>query len=101
MRRAFTALIALSAIVIGAQSPVRAITGNFVKDFEHPFVGLAVFYDAKGEFSHRCSGSLLSPHVFLTAGHCVADVAAARVISSRTPAPTTIRTRSRIHHRLS
>jgi Trypsin len=79
MRRALTASIALAAVVLAGQSSVRAITGNFVKDFEHPFVGLAVFYDAHGAFSHRCSGSLLSPHVFLTAGHCVADVSSARV----------------------
>ena len=49
------------------------------QDFEHPFVGLAVFYDQDGAFSHRCSGSLLSPTVFLTAGHCVVGVASARV----------------------
>jgi len=53
-----------------AVSPVYAITGNFVEDFEHPFVGLAVFYDENGEFIWRCSGALLSPTVFLTAGHC-------------------------------
>ena len=40
---------------------------------------MAVFYDQNGEFSHRCSGSLLSPTVFLTAGHCTAGVASARV----------------------
>jgi secreted trypsin-like serine protease len=49
---------------------VAAITGTYVEDFEHPFVGLAVFYDADGAFLWRCSGSLLSPTVFLTAGHC-------------------------------
>lgn len=53
-----------------AVSPVYAITGNFVEDNEHPFVGLAVFYDANGEFIWRCSGALISPTVFLTAGHC-------------------------------
>ena len=38
-----------------------------------------VFYDDDGEFSHRCSGSLLTPKVFLTAGHCIDSVTTARV----------------------
>jgi hypothetical protein len=40
---------------------------------------LAVFYDANGEFLHRCSGSLLTPIVFLTAGHCTDGATSARV----------------------
>ncbi|MDQ4128260.1 MAG: trypsin-like serine protease [Actinomycetota bacterium] len=59
--------------------PAGAITGNYVEDFEHPFVGLVVFYDEAGEFSHRCSGSLLTPTVFLTAGHCTDGATTARV----------------------
>jgi len=66
-------------MLAGTAAPARAITGNFVKDFEHAYVGLVVFYDASGEFSHRCSGSLLTPKVFLTAGHCVEGVSSARV----------------------
>jgi hypothetical protein len=64
----------LAVIVV----PLNAITGDWVKDFEHPFVGLAVFYDDTGEFLWRCSGTLLSPTVFLTAGHC-ADTAGGAV----------------------
>ena len=49
----------------------QAITGDFVPDVEHEYVGLIVFYNASGAPSHRCSGSLLTDRVFLTAGHCV------------------------------
>jgi hypothetical protein len=63
----FLAAIFISLCVV---APASAITGNFVKDFEHPFVGLAVFYDKNGVFAYRCSGTLLTPVVFLTAGHC-------------------------------
>ncbi len=66
-------LVALALIV----APVAAITGDWVKDYEHPFVGLAVFYDESGEFLWRCSGTLLSPTVFLTAGHCADTIGGA------------------------
>ncbi len=79
MPRVLNTLMAALAVLVISGPSAHAITGNFFKDFQHPFVGLAVFYTANGEFSHRCSGSLLSPTVFLTAGHCVADVTSARV----------------------
>jgi hypothetical protein len=60
----------MASVFLGATS-AQAITGNFVPDFEHEYVGLVVFYDADGNPTHRCSGSLLTDTVFLTAGHCV------------------------------
>ena len=70
-------LIVLLALAVGVFAtsvlPAGAITGNSVDDTEHPFVGLVVFYDEQGQYSHRCSGSLLTPTVFLTAGHCTTD----------------------------
>ena len=60
----------VAVLLFTLAAPAFAITGNWVEDFEHPFVGLVVFYDAKGEFLWRCSGSLISPKKFVTAGHC-------------------------------
>lgn len=75
----FISWLATLLLVLIAAQPAHAITGRFVDDFEHPFVGLAVFYDEDGEFIGRCSGSLLSPTLFLTAGHCIEGADSARV----------------------
>jgi len=42
----------------------------------HPYVGLMVAQDENGEPLWRCSGTLLSPTLFLTAGHCTEAPAA-------------------------
>jgi hypothetical protein len=74
MRKLFVLVVALVSTLAIAVAPASAVTGNFVKDFEHPYVGLVAFYayDAEGNevFLWRCSGSLLTDQVFLTAGHC-------------------------------
>jgi hypothetical protein len=49
----------------------RPDTGN-----EWPYVGMVTFYDEAQTYIWRCSGALLSPTLFLTAGHCVEPPAA-------------------------
>jgi len=67
--------IALTAFLLSIfAKPIYAITNDWVEDHEHPYVGLVVFYNSAGDFLWRCSGSLLGPTKFLTAGHC-ADTA--------------------------
>ena len=70
----FSVMVILSMMV----TPVHAITGDFVEDFDHPYVGLVVFYDEAGEYLWRCTGTLISELTLLTAGHC-ADTAGGAV----------------------
>lgn len=83
---AFTALLNGCADLPTAASAVSPsdkpslITGNFSRDYVNTWVGLIAFYDANGEYLWRCTGSLISPTTFLTAGHCTeAPAVTARV----------------------
>lgn len=73
------ALLTAAILAVAFAAPVGAVTGNFTEDHEHTYVGLVAFYDEDGEFLHRCSGALLTPTVFLTAGHCTDGATTARI----------------------
>jgi hypothetical protein len=47
-------------------------------DYDHPYVGLLIFDDESGP-AWRCTGTLLTPTVMITAGHCTFGATAARV----------------------
>lgn len=68
------ATIALLTVMV---MPASAITRGGTLDGEaHPYVGLMVAQDAEGNPLWRCSGTLLSPTLYLTAGHCTEPPAA-------------------------
>lgn len=65
--------LALTVAVGGATLAVK--NGNLDGD-GHPYVGLMVAQTGEGTPLWRCSGTLLSPTLFLTAGHCTEAPAA-------------------------
>src|SRR5215203_25130 len=91
-RLALFAAMVLGVLAVGTSSPAGAITGNYEKDFVHDYVGLLVFYttpdpETGDYFSHRCSGTLISPTVIVTAGHCTEGVDEGRVYFQQSVAP--------------
>jgi secreted trypsin-like serine protease len=76
MRKLLCALLAVAAVTVVAVGGASAITNGRPDGGMHPYVGLMVAQDADGVPLWRCSGSLISPTVFLTAGHCTEAPAA-------------------------
>ena len=70
------AVFSVLVILAVAVSPVAAVTDGELDGNGHPYVGLMVAQDADGNPLWRCSGTLLSATVFLTAGHCTEAPAA-------------------------
>jgi hypothetical protein len=67
-------LLALGAILATALAigivPAGAITNGTPDGEGHLYVGLMTAYDEEGVYLWRCSATLMSPTVLLTAGHC-------------------------------
>jgi V8-like Glu-specific endopeptidase len=92
MSKRIVLLVVLGAWLLSFAGSAGAITGNWSKDFVHDNVGLIVFYTPNtpaGEdpFSHRCSGTLISSTLMVTAGHCTQGVDSGRVYFQQAAAP--------------
>jgi V8-like Glu-specific endopeptidase len=69
VKKTLVAALAALVVLIGALSPAGAVTDGYPDAGTYDYVGLMVGQDAAGNL-WRCSGTLLSPRLFLTAGHC-------------------------------
>lgn len=92
MLKRLALLAALAATLVTFAGSAGAITGSYTDDFVHDNVGLLVFYTTPDPvtgdpFSHRCSGTLISPTLVVTAGHCTAGVDTGRIYFQQSAAP--------------
>lgn len=71
-------LLLLAGLVLPLGS-AQAITNGEPDGDGHPFVGLMLAKDADGVPLFRCTGTLLSSTLFLTAGHCTDGVASVEI----------------------
>jgi secreted trypsin-like serine protease len=65
-------MLLLLSLTAGA---AQAITGGYPDGTGHPYVGLVALY-AGDVYQGRCSGTLVSPTVVVTAAHCFTDESA-------------------------
>lgn len=68
------------AFAFSSAAPAGAITGG-TQDSTNQYsnVGLIAFYDADGRF--RCSATLVTPTVLLTASHCTAGTLGKTIVT--------------------
>ncbi len=71
MRRKFVAVLSLIAVMLAAIAPAKAITYGELDGNRHPNVGAMVAeWNTPGQKDLFCTGTLISPTVFVTAAHC-------------------------------
>lgn len=70
MRKRLLVISLVLGLMVAGISTAVAITDGEPDGDGHPYVGLMVAQTESGTVLWRCSGTLISPTVFLTAGHC-------------------------------
>ncbi len=74
MTRRLTALLAALALVILTALPASAVVWGQPDGTRHPYAGAMVVQSTQsGAVRSWCSGTLISPTVFLTAAHCLQE----------------------------
>lgn len=72
MKKRYLAVLIAIILILAVVIPVAAITDGELDNDRHPQVVL-ILMEVGGEPMYRCSGTMLSPKVVLTAGHCASN----------------------------
>ena len=78
MRKKTLFTLLLLGLLMTAALTASAVQFGELDGNDHPYVGLLIF-DVDGSPAWRCSGTLLSPTVMVTAGHCTDGTSGGRV----------------------
>ncbi len=70
MKKAAVSIMLVLVLTLSVFGAAQAVTDGEPDGNGHPYVGLMVAQTANGAPLWRCSGTLISPTLFLTAGHC-------------------------------
>jgi hypothetical protein len=70
MKKVTIALLLTFVLAVSTVGVASAIRYGEPDEGRHPYVGLMVALDEDGNPLWRCTGTLVSPELFITAGHC-------------------------------
>ena len=79
MKRVAAAVAVVIGVLAAFTGPAGAITGGQLDGNNHPNVAMIVFYTPDGRF--RCSATLVSPTVLVTAAHCTDGVRGKTIVT--------------------
>jgi hypothetical protein len=79
MRQRVLAAVVAVGLCFAAVGPVAAILWGQPDQGRHPYVAMLAAFSADGTYAWRCTGSLVSSTVVVTAGHCTYGAASVRV----------------------
>lgn len=85
-KRVLLLVLLVMTVLAATAAPALAITGGELDGTQHPNVAMIVFYQPDGRF--RCSATLVSQTVLVTAAHCTEGVRGKTIVTFDSVAPT-------------
>ena len=81
VRTLLLAATAVAGLVTVPAMSATAITGGTPDGEGHPNVAVILFYDQADHLRYRCTATLVTPTVLVTAAHCTADTVGKTIVS--------------------